>query len=64
MKKTRTDSQRQLELQSNKIREIIMRSQVPERIGNSVVDYYKKLSEQRGPGVRRSQELSDGRGSR
>jgi pyruvate,water dikinase len=51
LKKTRTDSQKQLELQSNKIREIIMRSQVPEPIRNSIVDYYKKLSEQGSPGV-------------
>jgi len=44
--KIQTDNQKQLELQSSRIREIIMKSRVPGVIRNSILDGYKKLSEQ------------------
>jgi pyruvate,water dikinase len=51
LRKTRTDNQKQLELQSNKIRETILKSQVPRVIRDSILDSYKKLSGDRSPGV-------------
>lgn len=51
LKKTQTDNQKQLELQSNRIREIIMKSRVPGVIRNSILESYKKLSERGSPAV-------------
>jgi len=49
LRRIRIDNQRQLELQSNRIREIIMKSRVPSVIRNTILQNYKKLSEHGTP---------------
>jgi pyruvate,water dikinase len=45
LRKMPVDDQRQLELKSNKIRDIIVKCRVPTVIHNAILDNYKKLSE-------------------
>jgi len=51
LSKIRIDNQKQLELHSDRIRDIIMSSRIPAVIRNDVLDNYKKLSEHRTPPV-------------
>jgi pyruvate,water dikinase len=51
LRKIRIDNQKQLELQSNRIRDIIMKSRVPPVIRNGILDSYKKLIEHGAPPV-------------
>jgi len=51
LSKIRIDNQKQLELQSKRIREIIMRSRIPAVISNDILNNYKRLSEHGTPPV-------------